>query len=193
MQYRYGFSAELVVELLRIQAGACAICTVLLQRGSGPRGVHRDHCHVTGQPRGLLCRACNICLGFYEAHQRPAGLRIEPYEGYLSNREVVAKMALTFADRDPVLRLTDALGRLQAGTGTRSLSPPNLETSRTPLVKRRREPCSYNVSARFTEAEVKLVEECALEDGMSKSAWIRKQILEDERVRDEMLLQKPVA
>lgn len=39
---RNGFSPELVVELLRKQAGACAICVVLLQRGNGPRGMHRD-------------------------------------------------------------------------------------------------------------------------------------------------------
>jgi hypothetical protein len=79
-----GFSPALVASLRATQKGQCAICTVEMTRGNGPRGMHRDHCHATGRPRGLLCRTCNTCLGHYEKHQRPAGLRIDAYEGYLS-------------------------------------------------------------------------------------------------------------
>lgn len=44
-------------------------------------------------------------------------------------------------------------------------------------VKQKREPVSHNVSVRFREAEVKLVEEVAYEDDLSMGSWIRKNIL----------------
>jgi hypothetical protein len=46
--------------LLRIQGGKCAIC------GKVPESDRRlalDHCHTTGQFRGLLCFSCNTALG----------------------------------------------------------------------------------------------------------------------------------
>jgi hypothetical protein len=36
----------------------------------------------------LLCTSCNASLGFYEKHQRPAGLYIIPYESYLADYAV---------------------------------------------------------------------------------------------------------
>jgi hypothetical protein len=44
-------------------------------------------------------------------------------------------------------------------------------------LKQKREPVSHNVSVRFREAEVKIVEELAFEDDMSMGAWIRRHIL----------------
>lgn len=43
--------------------------------------------------------------------------------------------------------------------------------------KRKREPVSHNVSVRFREAEVKLVEQLAFADDMSMGAFIRKHML----------------
>jgi hypothetical protein len=37
--------------------GVCAICDC--------DATERDHNHVTGMVRGLLCRECNIALGFF--------------------------------------------------------------------------------------------------------------------------------
>ena len=45
------------------------------------------------------------------------------------------------------------------------------------VVKQKREPVSHNVSVRFRENEVKIVEELAFEDDMSMGAWIRRNIL----------------
>lgn len=44
-------------------------------------------------------------------------------------------------------------------------------------MKQKREPISHNVSVRFREAEVKLVEQLSFEDDMSMGAWVRKIVL----------------
>ncbi len=55
---RYGQSRELYLQLFSRQNGECAIC-----------GSHKhllvDHDHKTGHIRGLLCRSCNLGLGFF--------------------------------------------------------------------------------------------------------------------------------
>lgn len=49
--------------------GRCAACGVhensLAQRGRKDR-LCMDHCHNTGQPRDLLCGACNMAEGLFE-------------------------------------------------------------------------------------------------------------------------------
>ena len=54
-------------------------------------------------------------------------------------------------------------------------------------VKQKREPVSHNVSVRFREAEVRLVEEVAFEDDMSMGAWIRKDILKSLKKRGRVV------
>lgn len=48
--------------LFVLQGGRCAIC----QKRSPKRRFDRDHDHVTGRLRGLLCRRCNEGLGRFE-------------------------------------------------------------------------------------------------------------------------------
>jgi Recombination endonuclease VII len=56
----YGMSPEDYARLLAGQGGVCAIC----QRPPSEARLCVDHCHATGQIRGLLCRSCNGALGF---------------------------------------------------------------------------------------------------------------------------------
>lgn len=49
------------------QNGLCAICR-------DGKAVDADHNHKTGQKRGLLCRRCNLALGFIEDRERHAKL-----------------------------------------------------------------------------------------------------------------------
>jgi len=59
LKARYGMSPEQYELLRKRQGGACAIC------GEQPaEALCVDHCHATGQVRGLLCIKCNSMLGF---------------------------------------------------------------------------------------------------------------------------------
>lgn len=80
-----GFNAELTKTLLLVQSGRCAICRCSFDgKERSVQSMQRDHDHITGKARGLLCATCNLVLGKYEKFQRPSGLRVEPYENYLS-------------------------------------------------------------------------------------------------------------
>ena len=61
----YDLTQEQLDALMEAQAGLCAICA-RPPEGRGPNAVlHIDHCHATGEVRGLLCAACNRGLGFF--------------------------------------------------------------------------------------------------------------------------------
>lgn len=58
---KYGLSHEDFESLIDYQEGKCAICKIDFK--SMPKGACVDHCHVSGQIRGLLCSNCNFILG----------------------------------------------------------------------------------------------------------------------------------
>jgi hypothetical protein len=62
----YGISEEEYGAMLRRQRGRCGIC----KRKPGKRRLCVDHCHKTGQVRGLLCPKCNCGIGFYQDDPR---------------------------------------------------------------------------------------------------------------------------
>jgi len=53
----YGLSDEDFGAMYRDQGGRCAIC-------EDETRLNVDHDHETGKVRGLLCRRCNVALGF---------------------------------------------------------------------------------------------------------------------------------
>lgn len=57
MAKTYGLSSEQYQEMYDAQNGQCPICL-----GSFPTLVI-DHCHTTGEVRGLLCSLCNTGIG----------------------------------------------------------------------------------------------------------------------------------
>jgi hypothetical protein len=59
-----GLSAAEYDALLAKQNGACAIC-----RRRWKERLCVDHCHLTGMIRGLLCRRCNLGLGYMKDDQ----------------------------------------------------------------------------------------------------------------------------
>lgn len=50
---------EIYQTMLNSQNHTCAIC----KRHDSKRALHIDHCHKTGNVRGLLCHNCNLTLG----------------------------------------------------------------------------------------------------------------------------------
>lgn len=61
LKRQYGLTPGEFDAMLIHQLGGCAICGTELRRGR--KNAHVDHCHETGQVRGLLCGACNAALG----------------------------------------------------------------------------------------------------------------------------------
>lgn len=60
----YGITLEEYNELVNRQDGRCAGCKKTQEQLDHP--LHVDHCHSTGNIRGLLCRKCNSALGYVE-------------------------------------------------------------------------------------------------------------------------------
>ena len=56
----YGISLEQFDALWKTQNGKCAMCDFKFKRHEGSV----DHDHQTGKVRGILCRRCNLVLGF---------------------------------------------------------------------------------------------------------------------------------
>lgn len=59
-----GFSRELFQAAIKHQNGKCPICLRELA-DLPPQQQHADHCHATGNPRGVLCQKCNTVLGVF--------------------------------------------------------------------------------------------------------------------------------
>ena len=59
LKNRYGITPEQYDEMLEAQGGVCAIC----KQAPEGRRLAVDHCHTTGNNRGLLCINCNTALG----------------------------------------------------------------------------------------------------------------------------------
>ena len=74
---RYGLTPELFERMKVEQGGRCKICE--LEFTGTP---HIDHCHASGAVRGLLCRPCNLILGY--AKDNPA--RLERAAKYLRTK-----------------------------------------------------------------------------------------------------------
>lgn len=56
---RYGLKPQQYLHLLASSNYSCQVCGVRPPKAQ----LHLDHCHSTGEVRGILCRGCNHALG----------------------------------------------------------------------------------------------------------------------------------
>ena len=63
----YGTDLKTVMQMLDDQGWKCAICKKFgfKMREDHVSGLNLDHCHTTGEVRGLLCHNCNRGLGLF--------------------------------------------------------------------------------------------------------------------------------
>lgn len=65
LKKHYGITSKEYDTMLAKQGFRCAICGT--DKAGGKHDVfHVDHCHATGEVRGLLCNGCNRGLGFFD-------------------------------------------------------------------------------------------------------------------------------
>lgn len=65
---RYNMNKLDMVKMHESQNGKCKLCgddVVMFQRRK-PNSGYIDHCHTTGDVRGILCHPCNTSLGYIE-------------------------------------------------------------------------------------------------------------------------------
>lgn len=76
---RFGLEPDDLDAMLVSQDFKCACCDdgPLLREGKGQWSAHIDHCHTSGNVRGLVCKRCNALLGFIESDLRKFGLAME--------------------------------------------------------------------------------------------------------------------
>jgi hypothetical protein len=60
----YGISFDKAIEILELQGNCCCICKTTLSLFS--HNAHVDHCHLSNKVRGILCRTCNMQIGWFE-------------------------------------------------------------------------------------------------------------------------------
>ena len=67
LRKRYGVTADQFSFLLDSQGNSCAICGMELNTDLSYKGRETkpvvDHCHGTGNVRGILCNGCNLIIG----------------------------------------------------------------------------------------------------------------------------------
>ncbi len=77
LKRKYNLTVEGYEQMLQHQNGVCKICKGLDPSG---RRLAVDHCHTTGEIRGLLCPSCNTALGRIEQYLKNK----TPWDEYLN-------------------------------------------------------------------------------------------------------------
>ena len=87
---RFNTTFDHIVELrARTKCDCCGLTT------QGNRNQHIDHCHTSGQIRGVLCRTCNIMLGHAKDNPQRLLFGIKYLESHYTHWESVLKQEIT--------------------------------------------------------------------------------------------------
>lgn len=67
---KYGISVDEYEDMVESRDSCCDVC-------GGEENLHVDHCHTSGDIRGLLCRNCNTGLGLFKDSEKSLYKAIE--------------------------------------------------------------------------------------------------------------------
>jgi hypothetical protein len=84
-RYKYGVGPDHIDALYNAQGGLCGICAQPIPRNK----FDVDHCHTTGEVRGLLHRRCNLIAGFFDDTE-DAVARVLAYLKHPTSRKVAS-------------------------------------------------------------------------------------------------------
>ncbi len=92
LKRNYGITYAKYLEMYNEQGGVCKICG---SEGFTMAKHHKmklvvDHCHVSGEVRGLLCHNCNRGLGLFKDSKDSLKMAIEYLEGATTNSTLEA-------------------------------------------------------------------------------------------------------
>ena len=77
-KYGEDMSVSRYDEMFAEQSGLCPLCGIEFSEENKP---DVDHCHQTGQVRGLLCHRCNVALGYWQTVQNWDKDKLKQYLG----------------------------------------------------------------------------------------------------------------
>jgi hypothetical protein len=65
---RYGISRPEKILMLKMQGSTCKICKrdICFNGTANQYSACIDHCHSTGEVRGIICGNCNTWIGYFE-------------------------------------------------------------------------------------------------------------------------------
>lgn len=66
LKNNFKLTPEEYTRMMDEQLGSCAICNTALITCEDKYRPHIDHCHNTGEIRGILCHYCNVGLGMFK-------------------------------------------------------------------------------------------------------------------------------
>ena len=91
LKRNYGLELEDYEQMLKDQKGVCLICKKEETQRSNPNGkidsLRVDHCHTTGDIRGLLCSKCNFGISQFDDKPELLLRAFGYLQGWLENHD----------------------------------------------------------------------------------------------------------
>jgi hypothetical protein len=130
---KYGLTQDDYDRMLKQQNGCCSICQRPATSSRHGR-LHVDHCHASGQVRGLLCHHCNYGIGVFKDNPKWMRRAAAYVENQTCQSSMPSKTQASEKASQPEPSATR--GRAKAGTTSCIPSPCPAWLSTTPMVRR---------------------------------------------------------
>jgi hypothetical protein len=112
LHYRYGITPEQVERMAKKQQYRCAVCKQV-------KPLVIDHNHQTNTIRALLCRTCNVLVGWIEKHDIEAAMAYLRHHG----RKVVTPIQVLKSTKMMGITNPSAVAKIKRSRAERELLP----------------------------------------------------------------------